>query len=347
MSEHLVLVVVEPYWNHVSCHVCIFAYERTATARTKNDADGAKWGHSTTTTRTREDASRRARAVDGRRETRARGLSARALSTRALTSRLRASASPRVALARARASRTLDASSSASASASVRRARRRRRRARASSESAFETEEYCALVNERNEVIGSATRRETVSSRALGRGAFGVVLKRAPVDARARDDGSASTSASDTFTALVTRRSARKDVWPNALDAVTSGVCQRDDASYETTMRRELEEELGVGADDVVSLTRMFTFPYEDRYMRVWGACFEIILRDDAEVAYVDGEVQTGAFERLDDLAVNLRDGREGDKFTPIGKYVLRSYLAYKSTGTTPPSEWDDRHVEE
>ena len=281
-----------------------------------------------------------ARAVDGRRETRARRLSARDMSTRALTSRLRASASPRVALARARASRTLDTSSS------VRRARRRRR-ARASSESAFETEEYCALVNERNEVIGSATRRETVSSRALGRGAFGVVLKRTPVDARERDDGSASTSASDTFTALVTRRSARKDVWPNALDAVTSGVCQRDDASYETTMRRELEEELGVGADDVVSLTRMFTFPYEDRYMRVWGACFEIILRDDAEVAYVDGEVQTGAFERLDDLAVNLRDGREGDKFTPIGKYVLRSYLAYKSTGTTPPSEWDDRHVEE
>ena len=202
-------------------------------------------------------------------------------------------------------------------------------------------------MNERNEVIGSATRRETVSSRTLGRGAFGVVLKRTPVDARERDDGSASTSASDTFTALVTRRSASKDVWPNALDAVTSGVCQRDDASYETTMRRELEEELGVGADDVVSLTRMFTFPYEDRYMRVWGACFEIILRDDAEVAYVDGEVQTGAFERLDDLAVNLRDGREGDKFTPIGKYVLRSYLAYKSTGTTPPSEWDDRHVEE
>ena len=243
-----------------------------------------------------------------------------------------------------RTTRTLDTSSS------VRRARRRRR-ARASSESADETaektEEYCALVNERNEVIGSATRRETVSSRALGRGAFGVVLKRAPVDARAREDASASPSASDTFTALVTRRSARKDVWPNALDAVTSGVCQRDDASYETTMRRELEEELGVGADDVVSLTRMFTFPYEDRYMRVGGACFEIILRDDAEVAYVDGEVQTGAFERLDDLAVNLRDGREGDKFTPIGKYVLRSYLTYKSTGTTPPSEWDDRHVEE
>lgn len=190
------------------------------------------------------------------------------------------------------------------------------------------------LVNERNEVIGSATRRETVSTRALGRGAFGVVLRRAPAT---RDED-------ETFTALVTRRSATKDVWPNALDATTSGVCQRDDASYEMTMRREVEEELGIGADDVESLTRVFTFPYEDRYMRVWGACFEIILRDDVEVSYVDGEVQTGAFERLDDLAVSLRDGRE--EFTPIGKYVLRSYLEHKSTGATPPSEWNDRHVE-
>ena len=68
MSEHLVLVVVEPYWNHVSCHVCIFAYERTATARTKNDADGAKWGHSTTTTRPREDASHRIARARGRRD---------------------------------------------------------------------------------------------------------------------------------------------------------------------------------------------------------------------------------------------------------------------------------------
>ena len=74
MSEHLVLVVVEPYWNHVSCHVCIFAYERTATARTKNDADGAKWGHSTKTTRPREDASHRiasrARSTDDERPAR-------------------------------------------------------------------------------------------------------------------------------------------------------------------------------------------------------------------------------------------------------------------------------------
>ena len=33
MSEHL--VVVEHYWNHISRYVCIYAYERTATARAK------------------------------------------------------------------------------------------------------------------------------------------------------------------------------------------------------------------------------------------------------------------------------------------------------------------------
>ena len=80
---------------------------------------------------------------------------------------------------------------------------------------------------------------------------------------------------------------------------------------------------------------------------------FSGAVRDGECRIYINGttavsseELYDQAFERLDDLAVNLRDGREGDKFTPIGKYVLRSYLAYKSTGTTPPSEWDDRHVE-
>ena len=62
----------------------MYAYERTATARAKiNDADGAKWGHSTTTTRPREDASHRARARSTDDERRARGDSRRATCRRA------------------------------------------------------------------------------------------------------------------------------------------------------------------------------------------------------------------------------------------------------------------------
>lgn len=144
---------------------------------------------------------------------------------------------------------------------------------------------------------------------------------------------------------LVTRRSASKDVWPGALDVVTSGVCQaREAGGYEETMSRELEEELGSDAAAGAAVVKLFEFPYEDKYMRVWGACFEVVLRDDAELAFEDGEVAAGEFQSLDALAATLASD-PGD-FTPIGRYVLGSYLAFKECGAMPPASWAERHVE-
>ena len=91
-------------------------------------------------------------------------------------------------------------------------------------------------------------------------------------------------------------------------------------------------------------MRELFTFPYEDAYMRVFGACFEIVLRDDAEIEFADGEVAAARFVSLDELARSLREGREN--FTPIGKYVLESYLAFVETGARPPSAWAERRVE-
>ena len=203
----------------------------------------------------------------------------------------------------------------------------RRRTHRRAREREVMAEETLAIVNEANDVVGEMGRRRTVASRALGRGAFAIVLRR--------------------NAALVTRRSMRKDVWPGALDAVTSGACQgRDGGAYATTMRRELREELGADASVGANVSELFTFPYEDKYMRVWGACFEVVLRNDAEVAFEDGEVEadSASWEPLDELARSLEDGRE--EFTPIGKYVLRSYLAFKTTGALPPQTWSERHIE-
>lgn len=219
------------------------------------------------------------------------------------------------------------------------RARRERRRALASSSSA--SDELCARVDELNAFVGCETRAVTVRERALGRGAFGVVL-------RASRDGGVGA-----LDALVTRRSETKDVWPGGTDAATSGVVRatrgRDGEAaaaetYEETMRRELEEELGSDAARGASVRELFTFPYEDAYMRVFGACFEIVLRDDAEIEFADGEVAAARFVSLDELARSLREGREN--FTPIGKYVLESYLAFVETGARPPSAWAERRVE-
>ena len=219
--------------------------------------------------------------------------------------------------------------------------RGRRRRCVASTSSSETAEEFCVHVDEKNVVVGSASRRETVSTRALGRGSFAVVLKRRPDGSG--DDYKASSLAD--MSILVTRRSALKDVWPGALDVVTSGVCQaRETGGYEETMSRELEEELGSDAAAGAMVVKLFEFPYEDKYMRVWGACFEVLLRDDAELAFEDGEVATGEFQPLDELAATLASD-PGD-FTPIGRYVLGSYLAFKDCGAMPPASWAERHVE-
>ena len=67
-------------------------------------------------------------------------------------------------------------------------------------------------MDELNAFVGGETRAVTVRERALGRGAFGVVL-------RASRDGGVGA-----LDALVTRRSETKDVWPGGTDAATSGV---------------------------------------------------------------------------------------------------------------------------
>ena len=211
-------------------------------------------------------------------------------------------------------------------------------------------------VNERNEVIGWDTRRATVRARALGRGSFGIV-RRMDVDDDGRgDDGGDEGGRGSVGGILVTKRSEGKDVWPGRYDVVTSGVCATRDgtggglstaaAAYEETMRRELGEELGADAAKDARVRKLFEFPYEDAYMRVWGACFEIVLRNGAVVAFEDGEVASGEFVKLDEIEERLK--REPGVFTPVGAYVLSRYLEFvRDGGKTPPQTWNERYIDE
>lgn len=106
--------------------------------------------------------------------------------------------------------------------------------------------EMCVIVDEHNNVVGAATRRETVSKRLLGRGAYVLVF-----------DGAGRL--------FVSKRSAAKDCYPGRLDVTVSGVVNAGE-EYKDTAARELQEEIGVPAREAAAgLRRLFVFPYQVR----------------------------------------------------------------------------------
>jgi hypothetical protein len=79
------------------------------------------------------------------------------------------------------------------------------RNTRSRSAAAARQQEMCVIVDENNQVVGSATRKETVSRRLLGRGSYTLVFN----------------AAQQLF---VSKRSHNKDCYPGCLDVTISGV---------------------------------------------------------------------------------------------------------------------------
>jgi pyrimidine 5'-nucleotidase len=74
---------------------------------------------------------------------------------------------------------------------------------------------------------------------------------------------------------LVQRRSSMKDYCPMKLDPLPGGVVGHDE-SYLDNVIRELQEEMGItisspNGESTDELQWLFTFPYEDERVRVWG----------------------------------------------------------------------------
>lgn len=116
----------------------------------------------------------------------------------------------------------------------------------------------------------------------------------------------------------VTRRSARKDVYPGLLDVVTSGVVSSGE-SYADTAVRELQEELNFAGS---APEQLFTFRWVDASCRVWGAVFSA--RCSGAIRHADGEVASG--EWLPMREVTARLAAEPEQFTPVGRYILAAY---------------------
>lgn len=160
-------------------------------------------------------------------------------------------------------------------------------------------DEIVALVDGRNQVIGSAPRREMRARNLLHRSTYILVFN-------SREQ------------IYVQKRTMTKDVFPGYSDPATGGVLLADE-SYEEGAIRELEEELGVRH---TPLTRLFDFYFSEPRSRVWGAAFTCTY--DGPLKLQEEEVEYVELMTIDEIL--RRAGTE--PFTPDGLYVVQQYCA-------------------
>jgi len=194
------------------------------------------------------------------------------------------------------------------------------------------------LVDEFDRVLGYDNRKDVVRARARGRGVYAIITRRA------------KSSSGDGYDVevLVTKRSEMKDAYPGRYCVCTSGACERaEGGAYDATIQREIIEELGEAfAASCAIAPMLFRFAYEDKVMRIFGAAYEVTCSGEATPAFADGEVTWAEFmplRRAQEMLLEAENDSGGIQFTPIGRYVLGAYLAYKLRGATPDVDWNKR----
>ena len=159
-------------------------------------------------------------------------------------------------------------------------------------------DEIVAIVDEDNNVVGSAVRREMRARRLPHRATYILVFNpRGEV--------------------FIQKRTLTKDVFPGYYDPAAGGVVLAGE-SYLEGAHRELEEEMGIRD---VPLQSLFEFYHTDANSRVWGAAYRCVY--GGAVTLQEEEVESGAF-----MAVGqVFEAAATQPFTPDGLYVLRRYV--------------------
>src|SRR5215470_15728838 len=115
-------------------------------------------------------------------------------------------------------------------------------------------DEIVVIVDEDNNIVGAAPRREMRAKRLPHRSTYILVFN-------AQGE------------LYVQKRTMSKDVFPGYYDPATGGVVLAGE-SYEQSAVRELEEEMGIRQ---VPLTWLFDFYFADRRTRVWGGAYSCV----------------------------------------------------------------------
>ncbi len=159
-------------------------------------------------------------------------------------------------------------------------------------------DEIVGIVDEHNNVIGSAPRSEMRAKHLRHRSTYILVFN----------------SQGQLY---IQKRTMTKDVFPGYYDLATGGVVVAGE-SYEVGAVRELEEEMGIRD---VPLTKLFEFYFEDENNHTWGGAFTCIY--DGELTLQKEEVESVIILSPEET---LRHA-ETEPYTPDGLYVLRRYL--------------------
>lgn len=144
-------------------------------------------------------------------------------------------------------------------------------------------------------------------------------------------DDITSRTLEETFV-LVQRRSARKDYCPRKLDPLPGGVVEYGE-SYRDNAVREMQEEMGIDLSNRSNnhsnkntLSHLFTFPYQDHRVRVWGDVYECLYRGSME-ALVLQEEEVESIARLSLHELQQRLATDPDDFLPDACHALKLYF--------------------
>lgn len=159
-------------------------------------------------------------------------------------------------------------------------------------------DEKIIIVDDHNNEVGSATRREMRERNLPHRASFILVFNRSGQ-------------------LFVHQRTAWKDIYPGYYDVACGGVVQEGE-TYEVSAVRELAEELGIRETEISPL---FDFFYKDSTNKVWGRAF--VCTYDGVIILQKEELAGGAFYPVEEV-VQLTATRP---FTPDGLYLLNRYL--------------------
>jgi len=159
-------------------------------------------------------------------------------------------------------------------------------------------EEIVRIVDADNREIAAVSRRIMRDQKLIHQATYILVLNRA----------------GELF---IQKRTMTKDIYPGYWEVAAGGVVQAGE-DYETSARRELEEELGIRG---VALRPCFDQFYEDQDNRVWGRIF--LCTHDGPFVLQEEEVACGRFVGID-RALRLS---HQEPFTPDGIKVLERLL--------------------